>query len=306
MGATSTSGDPSPGAASTNDDVSPTFVKRGSTSTSAAAATGGESIPAAETDGGATLTAETGGGATLTAETDGGVGEPWPRVRTVRRRARAGSGRRVLDELGPRYRIKLPTPPTMLDPVTCFGRDAPLVLDIGFGDGAATLLAARADPARDVLAVELHRPGAAALVTGLEKQRLGNVRVALADARDVVEALAGSSVEEIRVWFPDPWPKTRHRGRRLLNAGFLHQLAVTLVPGGLLHVATDWTPYAQQIRAAVCAEPLLDNPSGGSCRHPTSRPSTRFERRGMALGHPVHDILAYRIVEALGHPSTRV
>ncbi|MGL5860147.1 MAG: tRNA (guanine(46)-N(7))-methyltransferase TrmB, partial [Phycicoccus sp.] len=127
----------------------------------------------------------------------------------------------MLAELGSRYRVELPTPPTLLDPVACFGRDAPLVLDIGFGDGAATLLAAQADPARDVLAVELHRPGAAALVAGLEEQRLRNVRVALADARDTVEALAGSSVEEIRVWFPDPWPKTRHRGRRLLSAAFL-------------------------------------------------------------------------------------
>lgn len=185
-----------------------------------------------------------------------------------------------------------------------FGRRAPVVLEIGFGMGEATLAAAAAAPAADLLAVDVHTPGAAVLLRGLEAGDLDHVRVVVADARDVLARLAPHSLDEVRVWFPDPWPKARHRKRRLVTAEFAGVVADRLRPGGRLHLATDHEGYAAQMLSVVAAEALLANPHEGYAPRPSTRPWTRFERQGLARGHVVRDIVAERCRPLTSRPST--
>ncbi len=210
------------------------------------------------------------------------------------RRGRITAGQqRALDTLWHRYGVDLGGGP--LDLPAIFGRVAPVILDIGFGMGETTLAMAAADPDRDILAVDVHTPGAGALLHAVHEQGVRNVRVAVADVRDVLAAIAKpGSLDEIRVFFPDPWPKAKHGKRRLLDAEFVHLAAMALRPGGIVHCATDWTPYARSILAVTAAEPLLANDFGGYARRPSHRPITRFERQGMAKGHDVHDIVCHR------------
>jgi tRNA (guanine-N7-)-methyltransferase len=218
-----------------------------------------------------------------------------PELRSFKyRRGRVTAGQqRALDDLWPTYGIDDSS--AVLEPLGTFGREAPVVLEIGFGMGETTLAMAVADPARDVLAVDVHTPGAGALLAALAHAGLGNVRVLLGDAVPVVrDRLLPASLDEVRVFFPDPWPKSKHTKRRLLSPAFVALLASRLRPGGTLHVATDWTAYAQQVLAVVAAEPLLVNPHDGYAPRPPWRPVTRFERQGLAKGHPVHDIVARR------------
>lgn len=179
-----------------------------------------------------------------------------------------------------------------LDLDALFGPGVPVVLEVGAGMGEATAQAAAADPGRGVLAVDVHTPGHGNLLKLAEAGGLTNVRVADGDARVLLDAmLAPGSLDEVRVWFPDPWPKARHAKRRLVNQEFLRRVASRLRPGGLLHVATDWAPYAAQVAAAVEASPDLLVVSTG---RPGSRPVTRFERQGRDAGRPAHDLLARR------------
>jgi len=172
-----------------------------------------------------------------------------------------------------------------------FGRTAPLVLEIGSGMGEATAAMAAADPARDVLAVEVHTPGLGSLLRLLERADLRNVRVLEADARDVLaDLLAPASLEEVRVFFPDPWPKARHTKRRLLTPEFADLVASRLRPGGRLHIATDWGSYAAQALSVLEAHPAYE----GVSRERGSRPVTRFEARGLEAGRTVHDLVARR------------
>jgi tRNA (guanine-N7-)-methyltransferase len=223
-------------------------------------------------------------------------GEPYasaPPLRSFKhRRGRITPGQQAaLDTLWPRYGLS----PGPVDAVRAFGRTAPLVLEIGFGMGETTVAMAVADPARDLLAVDVHTPGVGALLREAAAQKLENLRVVAGDAIDVLrDRLGPGSLDEIRVFFPDPWPKSRHHKRRLVSPGFARLAATRLRPGGLLHCATDWTPYAARILAVVTAEPLLENRYDGYAPRPGWRPQTRFERQGLARGHTVRDIVAQR------------
>lgn len=210
-------------------------------------------------------------------------------VRTfkVRRRVTAGQAD-ALARLLPAYGVD-PTVP--FDAERVFGRRAPLVLEIGSGMGEATAAMAAADPGRDVLAVEVHTPGLGNLLRLVEAAGLSNVRVLEADAREVLrDLLAPGSLDEVRVFFPDPWPKSRHAKRRLVTTGFADLVASRLRPGGRLHVATDWESYADQA-AAVLSTHADFGPLG---RDRGDRPRTRFERKGLAAGRNAHDLVAVR------------
>ncbi len=206
------------------------------------------------------------------------------------RRGRLTAGQAdALARLWPRWGVRVEGQPLDLDAL--FGRSAPRVLDVGCGMGEATAAAAAADPARDLLAVDVHTPGLAALLRRLEADGTTWVRVADGDARVLLEAmLAPASLDEVRVWFPDPWPKARHAKRRLLTPEFLALVAARLAPGGRLSFATDWPPYAEEVEALLRDAPL----QLVSRERPPSRPVTRFEQQGRDAGRTAHDLVAVR------------
>jgi tRNA (guanine-N7-)-methyltransferase len=210
-------------------------------------------------------------------------------VRTWKARARTSPGQAaLLERLRPRWGVD---PDAPFDPAAVFGRVAPLVLEIGSGRGEATAALAAAEPGRDVLAVEVHTPGVAALLGEVERLGLTNVRVAEADGLQVLRDLVvDGSLDEVRVLFPDPWPKSRHVKRRLVDAAFAALVSDRLRVGGVLHVATDWEAYAAQVLAVVDAAPRLALRS----RDRGHRPLTRFERRGHAAGRQSYDVVAVR------------
>jgi tRNA (guanine-N7-)-methyltransferase len=190
-----------------------------------------------------------------------------------------------------RDRYGVPDEPRVLELPSLFGRLADVWLEIGFGMGEATADLAAAEPDRDVLAVDVHTPGVGSLLGRLDELGLTNVRVAETDGvRLLRERLAPGSLAGVRLFFPDPWPKTRHHRRRLVNQAFAHLAATRLVPGGAWRLATDWPDYAEQMATVLGAEPLLE---GGVTQRWSERPLTRFERRGLAEGRPVTD-LTYR------------
>lgn len=185
------------------------------------------------------------------------------------------------------------TPDGLLDTVALFGRDAPVVVEIGSGMGDATAAMAAADPDRDWLAVEAHLPGVAALLLLVERLGLTNVRVAHGDALRLLRRdVAPGSLDAVHAFFPDPWPKARHHKRRLVQSEHVALLRDRLRVGGTLHVATDWTDYAEQMRDVLGADPDLD---GGVVPRPAHRPVTRFEQRGLDLGHDVTDLVVRRV-----------
>ncbi|MFO1415471.1 MAG: tRNA (guanosine(46)-N7)-methyltransferase TrmB [Burkholderiales bacterium] len=200
---------------------------------------------------------------------------------------------RAFDELLPRY--GLPYAPATLDFAAVFGRVAPIVLEIGFGMGETTAAIAAAQPERDFLGLEVHAPGVGALLKRIDEMALRNVRVIRHDAVEVVEhMIPAAALAGIHVYFPDPWPKKRHHKRRLLQPAFVHALAGRLAPGGYLHAATDWEDYAQDMLATLGAEPLLANTAAGFAPRPPWRPQTKFETRGLKLGHGVFDLVFTR------------
>jgi tRNA (guanine-N7-)-methyltransferase len=212
----------------------------------------------------------------------------------VLRGGRMGSGQvRALEELAPKY--VLPFAPAPLDPRALFGRDAPLVVEIGFGMGQATATIAAAQPEVDFLGIEVHVAGVGALLRRIDEGGLANLRIVQHDAVEVLrEMVAPASLAGVNVFFPDPWHKKRHHKRRLIQPPFVALLASRLAPGGVLHCATDWQPYAEQMREVLSAEPLLENTCAGYAPRPEHRPLTRFEQRGQALGHGVWDLLFTR------------
>ena len=190
--------------------------------------------------------------------------------------------------LGPVYGI--PFAPAPIDLDRAFGRAAPRVLEIGFGMGETTAAIAAAHPEIDYLAVEVHSPGVGSLLNRLEALGLTNVRIIQHDAVEVLEhMIAPGALDGVHLFFPDPWPKKRHHKRRLVQAPFAALLAARLKPGGYVHAATDWEDYARQILAVLAAEPALANAAAGFAARPASRPQTKFERRGVGLGHRVWD-----------------
>jgi tRNA (guanine-N7-)-methyltransferase len=212
----------------------------------------------------------------------------------VLRGGRLGPGQqRALAELGPRYVIPFATAP--LDTAAVFGRRAPLVVEIGFGMGDATAEVAAQAPERDFIGIEVHEAGVGALLRRIGERRLGNLRIVRHDAVEVLrEMLAPASLAAVHVWFPDPWHKARHHKRRLVQPPFVELVASRLAPSGVLHCATDWQPYAEQMLQVLSASPLLANTAADYAERPPWRPETKFERRGLALGHGVRDLVFVR------------
>ncbi len=202
---------------------------------------------------------------------------------------------RAFAEYWPRYGLEPHTTPRDFDGV--FGRHQERVLEIGFGNGEALRFAGCKEPERDFLGIEVHRPGVGRLLNALAADALGNVRLYCHDAVEVLRGeIADASLGEIRIYFPDPWPKKRHHKRRLIQPPFAGLLAEKLRPGGLLHLATDWQDYAEQMWDVLDAEPRLRNEAGarGWFDRPAWRPQTHFEARGLRLGHGVWDLLYQR------------
>ncbi|HEY1899101.1 MAG TPA: tRNA (guanosine(46)-N7)-methyltransferase TrmB [Steroidobacteraceae bacterium] len=201
---------------------------------------------------------------------------------------------RALETLWPRFGLEYA--PTRCDLDALFERQAPRILEIGFGNGANLIQMASLRPEADFLGIEVHRPGVGRVLLDVERLQLHNVRVSNHDAVDVIgEQLTAGCLDEVLVLFPDPWHKKRHHKRRLLNDAFVALLATRLKTGGLLRAATDWEPYAQQMLEVLGGCALLENTAAGGAYvpRPQSRQPTRFELRGEHLGHGVWD-LAFR------------
>ena len=203
----------------------------------------------------------------------------------VRQRGRMTQGqRRALEELAPRYLVD-PEPNQWAE---VFGRRAPLGVEIGFGMGQATLDWAAGEPGLNLVGIEIYRPGIGALLAGIERLGLANLRLLEGDAALLLDSkFEAGSLEEARILFPDPWPKKRHHKRRLIQPAFVRLLASRLRPGGRLLLATDSAAYAEWMADVLAAEPAL------AAAAPGERPATRFEARGQRLGHRIHD-LAYQ------------
>ncbi|GAB3650448.1 tRNA (guanosine(46)-N7)-methyltransferase TrmB [Streptomyces sparsus] len=180
---------------------------------------------------------------------------------------------------------------------------SPVVVEVGFGMGEATVQMAADDPGTGILAVDVHTPGQGSLMRLAELRGLDNVRVANGDAVILLrEMLAPDSLAGLRVFFPDPWPKARHHKRRIIQPEFLDVAATRLAPGAIVHCATDWEPYAERMLEVLSAHPAFENtrPDGGFAPRPDFRPMTRFEGQGLRKGHTVHDLLFRR----RPHPTT--
>ncbi|HQR04836.1 MAG: tRNA (guanosine(46)-N7)-methyltransferase TrmB [Proteobacteria bacterium] len=197
---------------------------------------------------------------------------------------------RNYDEGMPRWGIEYRAAP--LDLATVFGRASPCILEIGCGMGETTATIAAAYPQNDYLGIEVHLPGVGALCKEIAVRGLCNLRVIRHDAVEVVrDMIAPGTLSGIHIFFPDPWPKKRHHKRRLVQSPFVALLASRLAPGGYLHCATDWEEYAVQMLAVLSAEPALENSAGGFAPRPGYRPLTKFEQRGLRLGHGVWDVV---------------
>ncbi|GJM11488.1 MAG: tRNA (guanine-N(7)-)-methyltransferase [Lysobacteraceae bacterium] len=198
--------------------------------------------------------------------------------------------KRALEELGPKYCLATDQ---QID-ARAFDRDAPLVIDIGFGNGESLLHAAPMFPEKNFLGIEVHRPGVGGLLPKLEEQGINNVRVVVADAVEVLkDNVADHSVSEVFLYFADPWPKARHHKRRIVQPPFCDLIQKKLVPGGLFHLATDWENYAEHMVEVIEAHGGFSNDAGDEVFSPRPdwRPQTRFERRGERLGHGVWDLV---------------
>jgi tRNA (guanine-N7-)-methyltransferase len=225
-----------------------------------------------------------------------------PYLRTIKsyvlRAGRMGPGQsRAFDLYGQQY--LLPYAAQRLDAAAAFGRAAPLILEIGFGMGDATAHIAQVRPGDNFLCCEVHAPGVGALLKRCGEANIGNIRMVQHDAVEVMDHMLGTdSLDGVHIFFPDPWHKSRHHKRRLIQSPFVHRLAQHIRPGGYLHLATDWQPYAEQMLDVLSNEPLLVNTAddclGGYAPKPDYRPLTKFENRGLKLGHGVWDLVFHR------------
>jgi tRNA (guanine-N7-)-methyltransferase len=201
---------------------------------------------------------------------------------------------RAHSQLLPVHGIPYSASPLDLD--VAFGRAAPKILEIGFGMGETTAALAAAHPGTDYLGIEVHTPGVGSLLKLIGENELRNVRVIQHDAVEVLrDMIAPDALDGAHIFFPDPWPKKRHHKRRLIQTPLVSLLASRLKPGGYLHLATDWEEYALQMREVLDAEPLLRNTADGFAERPATRPQTKFEARGLRLGHGVWDLVYARI-----------
>ena len=212
----------------------------------------------------------------------------------LRQGRRTDAQRRASAELLPRFGIPYSREPLDLDRV--FGRAAPKILEIGFGMGETTARIAASHPGNDYLGIEVHAPGVGSLLQRIAASGLSNVRIIQHDAVEVLESMiAQACLDGVHVFFPDPWPKKRHHKRRLIQPPFVALLASRMKQGAYVHVATDWEDYAQQIMEVLSIEPLLANTADGYAPRPGQRPLTKFEDRGLKLGHGVWDLMFRRI-----------
>lgn len=184
----------------------------------------------------------------------------------------------------------------LLDPETTFGRSAPLVMEIGFGMGDSLLTMASENPSRDFIGVEVHKPGVGRILHEIAERRLSNLRIYRHDAKEILrDCIADNSLDCIQIFFPDPWHKKRHNKRRLIQAEFIEQLRPKLKPGGVVHMATDWVPYAEHMMEVMSAANGFRNAEGpGEYSSARERPLTKFEKRGQRLGHVVNDLVFER------------
>ncbi|BBH14625.1 MULTISPECIES: tRNA (guanosine(46)-N7)-methyltransferase TrmB [Chromobacterium] len=201
---------------------------------------------------------------------------------------------RAMDEGMPRWGIEYR--PERIDLEQAFGRAAPKILEIGFGMGGATAEIAAANPDQDYLGVEVHSPGVGNLCKLIAEKELSNLRIIRHDAVEVLDhMLADGSLDGVHIFFPDPWHKKRHNKRRLIQAPLVEKLITKLKPGGYLHAATDWEDYALQIMDVFSSQPQLVNTADGYAPRPDYRPLTKFEARGIKLGHGVWDVIFRRL-----------
>lgn len=200
---------------------------------------------------------------------------------------------RAWESLYPRFGIPYSEQP--LEARGVFGRSAPLIVEIGSGMGETSVAIARAQPAIDYIAIEVHLPGVGSLLKSIDEENLKNLRVIRHDAVDVLEnMIADASLAALHVFFPDPWPKKRHNKRRLIQPQLVALAARKLIPHGYVHLATDWAPYAEHMLEVLAAEPLLENTASDYAPRPAYRPETKFEARGLKLGHGVRDLIFRR------------
>nr|WP_328700328.1 tRNA (guanosine(46)-N7)-methyltransferase TrmB [Caenimonas soli] len=223
-----------------------------------------------------------------------GVAHPRTIRSFVRRAGRTTTGQaKAFEQLGPRF--LLPYQPQPLDFQAAFGRDAPTILEIGFGMGEATAHIAALMPENNFLCCEVHEPGVGALLKRIGEHGLANIRIVQHDAVEVMEhMLPEASLAGVHIFFPDPWHKLRHNKRRLVQPALIARLVSRLQPGGYIHCATDWQPYAQQMLEVLSAEPQLANTAPDYAPRPHYRPLTKFENRGLKLGHGVWDLVFRR------------
>jgi tRNA (guanine-N7-)-methyltransferase len=200
---------------------------------------------------------------------------------------------RAHESLLPEFGI--PYAPDFIDLDTVFGRSAPRILEIGFGMGETTATIAMQHPENDYLAVEVHTPGVGSLLKSIAERNLSNLRIVQHDAVDVLcYMIPHDAFDGVHIFFPDPWPKKRHHKRRLLQPPFVALLVERMKPGAYVHVATDWEEYAQYILSVLNNNPQLENTARDYAPRPAYRPETKFETRGLKLGHGVWDIIFRR------------
>jgi tRNA (guanine-N7-)-methyltransferase len=218
---------------------------------------------------------------------------PSHRIRSfIRRQGRITQGQQLaLDNHWDRYCLD---PNADYDLSQVFGRSAPLIVEIGFGSGDSLAKMAAANPDKDYIGIEVHRPGVGHLMLLLDQLGLTNVRIYCHDAIEIIERkIADNSLAGVHLFFPDPWPKKKHHKRRIVRPSFVELLARKLQPGGYFHAATDWQNYAESMLEVLSAGTGISNSSnaGDYCERPDYRPLTRFEQRGMRLGHGVWDLI---------------
>lgn len=202
--------------------------------------------------------------------------------------------RRACETLLPKYGVAFTH--NLLDLNQIFGRSAPKILEIGFGMGESTAAIAHSHPQNDYLAIEVHTPGVGSLLNQIEKLELTNLRIIQHDAVEVLQhMLPAACLHGVHIFFPDPWPKARHHKRRLIQPALVNRLCEHLMTGGYIHAATDWENYAEQILQVLNQEPRLTNTAADYAPRPAYRPLTKFEQRGLKLGHGVWDLIFAKI-----------
>jgi tRNA (guanine-N7-)-methyltransferase len=226
--------------------------------------------------------------------------KPEYRDKTIRsfvvRAGRMTKAQRSAFELGwDAYGLRLADGAIDLD--TVFGRNNPKVVEIGFGMGGSLLEMVEAQPDTDFIGIEVHPPGVGSLINAAQEKNISNLKVYLADATDVLnECFADGSLDRVQIYFPDPWHKKKHNKRRIIQPKFLQLIRKKIRIGGIVHMATDWQPYAEQMLELIVEADGFKNMAQDYVPRPDFRPLTKFERRGERLGHGVWDLMAEKLL----------